>query len=76
MQFPYHVPLSTLLYVMFILFGPLLALQVGELQNPECTWSSAFLYYDISARITPYLVHRWVLRNLGKWDRCRILRGR
>ena len=57
MQFPYDIPLSTLLHVIFILFGLLLTLQVGELQNSEYIWSLAFPYYDISARITPYLVN-------------------
>ena len=63
MQFPYDFPLSTLLFLIFIPFGLLLTLQVDKVQNSVCIWSFAFPYYDISARITPYLVN--LLRIAG-----------
>ena len=63
MQFPYDIPLLNLLNVIFILFGPLLTLQVGEVQNSDHIWPFAFPCYDISARITPYLVS--LLRTAG-----------
>ena len=47
----------------FILSGLLLTLAVGELQHSEYIWSFAFPYYDISARITPYLVN--LVRTAG-----------
>lgn len=63
MQFPYDPPLSSFLCVKSILFGPLLTLQVRELRISEYSWSFALLYHDISAHITPYLVH--LLRTAG-----------
>ena len=63
MQFHYDTPLLTLPNVIFILFGPLLTLQVDEFQNSDHIWPSAFPCYDISARIMPYLVN--LLRIAG-----------